>query len=61
MHKIAKTQNTNFMRSYDFWEMFEKSGDIELYGMYRTLKEEETEEKDPAVSEEEWKKSRPKR
>ena len=48
------------MRSNEFWEMFEKSGDIELYGMYRTLKEEETEGEDPAVSEEEWTKSRPK-
>lgn len=30
------------MDSKEFWEMFAKSGDIELYEMYRTLKEEET-------------------
>ena len=31
------------MRSQDLWEMFQATGDLELYGMYRTLKEEEQE------------------
>lgn len=29
------------MDSKELWEVFAKSGDIELYGMYKTLKEEE--------------------
>ena len=29
------------MDSKELWEMFEATGDIELYSMYKTLKEEE--------------------
>jgi len=35
------------MTEKDLWKMFQKTGDIEWYGMYRALKEntEEAEEK----------------
>ena len=32
------------MNSKELWEMFATTGDIELYDMYRTLKEDESEE-----------------
>ena len=42
-HKTIGLRQTNPMRSQDFWEMFEATGDLELYSMYRTLKEYEAE------------------
>lgn len=33
------------MDSKDIWKMFQKTGDIEWYSMYRSLKEEEEPDK----------------
>ena len=40
---ILYIAQTICMRSQELWEMFQATGDVELYAMYRTLKEEEQE------------------
>ncbi len=38
--------HANIMNSNDLWQMFKRTGDIEWYSLYRTMKEEESPRKD---------------
>lgn len=39
MNIIRIFAHVNSMTEYELWEMFAKTGDIELYDMYRAMKE----------------------
>ncbi len=39
MNKFRPTTHSKRMTDKELWKMFEKTGDIEWYGMYRSMKE----------------------
>ncbi len=39
MNKIRPTAHSKRMTDKDLWKMFEKTGDVEWYSMYRSMKE----------------------